>query len=119
VLAGDPGGLMGLRSWLVRLAVLAGLALVVAACAGQRPPAGQAGQPMPTPPKVRYANIGGYLLGYECAGTGRPTVILEAGYTASGVASASPVWPGAGPPVPGPRRHLMVPWDASSSEKAT
>jgi hypothetical protein len=63
------------RAWLAVLAVLA-----VVACGGAaRPP----GQPAPSPPKVRYANIGGYLPAYECAGTGRPTVILEAGYTAS------------------------------------
>jgi pimeloyl-ACP methyl ester carboxylesterase len=40
---------------------------------------------------VRYANIGGYLLAYECAGTGNPTVILEAGYTASGIDTYGPV----------------------------
>ncbi len=31
------------------------------------------------------ADVGGYSLAYECLGTGSPTVILEAGYTASGV----------------------------------
>jgi pimeloyl-ACP methyl ester carboxylesterase len=31
------------------------------------------------------ADIGGYSLAYECAGKGRPIVILEAGYTASGL----------------------------------
>jgi hypothetical protein len=40
---------------------------------------------------VRYANIGGYLLAYECAGTGSPAVILEAGYTASGISTYGPV----------------------------
>ena len=30
------------------------------------------------------ANFGGYSLAYECKGAGSPTVILEAGYTASG-----------------------------------
>jgi alpha/beta hydrolase fold len=31
------------------------------------------------------ADIGGYALAWECAGTGSPTVVLEAGYTASGI----------------------------------
>jgi hypothetical protein len=42
-------------------------------------------------PAVRYASIGGYLLAYQCAGTGSPTVILEAGYTASGISTYGPV----------------------------
>jgi pimeloyl-ACP methyl ester carboxylesterase len=74
------------RAWLAVLAVLA-----VAACGGAALPARQAGQPAPAPPKVRYANIGGYLLAYKCAGTGSPTVILEAGYTASGISTYGPV----------------------------
>jgi pimeloyl-ACP methyl ester carboxylesterase len=73
------------RAWLAVLAVLA-----AAACGGA-PPAGQAGQPGPAPAQARYANIGGYLLAYECAGTGHPTVILEAGYTASGISTYGPV----------------------------
>jgi hypothetical protein len=36
-------------------------------------------------PQIRLADVGGYKLAYECAGTGSPTVILEAGYTASGI----------------------------------
>ena len=31
------------------------------------------------------ADIGGYSLAYQCEGSGSPTVILEAGYTASGI----------------------------------
>ena len=31
------------------------------------------------------ADIGGYSLAFECEGTGSPTVVLEAGYTASGI----------------------------------
>jgi pimeloyl-ACP methyl ester carboxylesterase len=31
------------------------------------------------------ADVGGYSLAYECMGSGSPTVILEAGYTASGI----------------------------------
>ena len=82
---------MILRSLVARLGVVSSLALMVGACGGAAPPAGQAGQPVPAPPKVRYADIGGYLLAYECAGTGSPTVILEAGYTASGISTYGPV----------------------------
>lgn len=85
------------RGWLAVLAVLA-----VAACGGAARPARQPGQPVPTPPTVRYANIGGYLLAYECAGTGSPTVILEAGYTASGISTYGPVV------VPALARHTRV-----------
>jgi hypothetical protein len=31
------------------------------------------------------ADIGGYTLAYQCQGSGSPTVLLEAGYTASGI----------------------------------
>ena len=75
---------MDLRSLRARL-VLASVALAVAACSSQAPPAGQATQPAAAQPRIGYANIGGYLLAYECAGTGRPAVILEPGYTASGI----------------------------------
>jgi hypothetical protein len=51
-----------------------------------------AAKPRPAgPPTVRYANIGGYRLAYECAGYGTPAVILEAGYTASGIGTCGPV----------------------------
>lgn len=36
-------------------------------------------------PTIQLADVGGYKLAYECAGTGSPAVILEAGYTASGI----------------------------------
>ncbi len=75
---------MDLRSLRARL-VLAGAVLAMAACSGQAPPAGQGRQPAAAKPRIGYANIGGYLLAYECAGTGRPAVVLEAGYTASGI----------------------------------
>lgn len=39
---------------------------------------------VPTP-EIQLADVGGYRLAYECAGTGSPAVILEAGYTASGI----------------------------------
>jgi len=38
-------------------------------------------------PDAGRADIGGYSLAYQCEGTGSPTVILEAGYTASGIAT--------------------------------
>ena len=79
---------MILRSLVTRLGIVSVLALMVVACS-VAPPARQASQR--TPLRVRYANIGGYLLAYECAGTGSPTVILEAGYTASGIDTYGPV----------------------------
>jgi hypothetical protein len=81
---------MGLRSVRAWLAIAAGLALAAAACSGQATPSEQGGHAA-AQPKVAYANIGGYLLAYECAGTGSPTVILEAGYTASGISTYGPV----------------------------
>jgi hypothetical protein len=77
-----------LRSLVTRLGTISGLAMMVVACSSVAPPARQVSQ---TTPRVRYANIGGYLLAYECAGTGSPTVILEAGYTASGISTYGPV----------------------------
>src|SRR5262245_51043748 len=74
------------RGWLAVVAILA-----VAGCGGSARPARQPGQPAPERPAVRYADIGGYRLAYECAGTGSPTVILEAGYTASGISTYGPV----------------------------
>jgi pimeloyl-ACP methyl ester carboxylesterase len=65
--------------------------VAVAACGGAAPRARPAAQRAAALPAVRYANIGGYLLAYQCAGTGRPTVILEAGYTASGISTYAPV----------------------------
>lgn len=66
-------------------AVIMGVA--VAACA--RAPA--ITPRLAAPPTVGYANIGGYRLAYECAGHGSPAVILEAGYTASGIDTYGPV----------------------------
>jgi pimeloyl-ACP methyl ester carboxylesterase len=74
------------RSTWAWLGIAVGLA-GPAACAGQVPgtPSSSAA---PSVPKVAFANIGGYRLAYECAGPRVPravTVILEAGYTASGI----------------------------------
>jgi pimeloyl-ACP methyl ester carboxylesterase len=67
-----------------------GLILSLASCAGPGSAGMRGAQAGATMPATGYANIGGYLLAYECAGTGTagpgpPTVILEAGYTASGI----------------------------------
>jgi pimeloyl-ACP methyl ester carboxylesterase len=81
---------MDLRSspgWLV---VLVGVALAVVACGSQAPLVSQGKHAGAARPKIGYADIGGYRLAYECAGTGRPTVILEAGYTASGIDTYGP-----------------------------
>ena len=79
-------GLRSVRGWLAVVAVVA-----VAACSGAAPHDRPHAQRASALPAVRYANIGGYLLAYECAGTGRPSVILEAGYTASGISTYGPV----------------------------
>jgi pimeloyl-ACP methyl ester carboxylesterase len=47
-----------------------------------------ASSPTPAPSasvNAGRADIGGYSLAYQCEGRGSPTVILEAGYTASGI----------------------------------
>jgi len=78
---------MDLGSRRARLAVF-GLVLAAVACSGPAAPVRQtapAGQVTPAQPRLEYADVGGYRLAYECAGEGQPTVILEAGYTASGV----------------------------------
>jgi pimeloyl-ACP methyl ester carboxylesterase len=62
------------------VALVLGSVSILAAC-GSAPPASRA----VASPSFGQANIGGYSLAYECAGTGSPTVILEAGYTASGL----------------------------------
>jgi hypothetical protein len=80
--------LRSMRAW---LAVVAGLAVAVVACGGQAPPTAQASRPAPGQPEIAYADVGGYRLAYECAGTGQPTVILAAGYTASGIDTYGPV----------------------------
>ena len=75
----------------VRLVVLAGVAVLIAACGGPATSANRGHQAISLPPKVGFANIGGYRLAYECVGIGHPAVILEAGYTASGIDTYGPV----------------------------
>jgi hypothetical protein len=71
---------MGLRSW---AGAAGGSGRSGPGRRGLRRP-GDAGRPgsqvTTVQPKVAYANIGGYLLAYECAGTGSPI----AGSTAAG-----------------------------------
>src|SRR5262249_61171117 len=83
--------------WMQRL-VFASLAVAVAACSGQATQARQGHRATTARPKIAYANIGGYLLAYECAGKGRPTVNPGAGDTPSGVRTHGSV--GLSPPGP-------------------
>jgi hypothetical protein len=68
------------------MSALRGLAAIAALLAFA--PCGQAqtAAPSSSSPTLEAgrADIGGYSLAYQCQGTGSPTVILEAGYTASG-----------------------------------
>lgn len=61
------------------------LLLVAASCSGGGSPPGHVRPSSPGAPRIHRADVGGYRLAYECAGSGGPTVILEAGYTASGI----------------------------------
>jgi pimeloyl-ACP methyl ester carboxylesterase len=60
------------------------LAIVVASCG---PGTSTPGTGQSALPRIFLADVGGYHLAFECAGSGSggPTVILEAGYTASGI----------------------------------
>jgi pimeloyl-ACP methyl ester carboxylesterase len=66
---------------------LAASILLMAACTSNGPASAPAPAPSPViaSPLIERADVGGYQLAYECAGTGSPAVILEAGYTASGI----------------------------------
>ncbi len=70
-----------------RIRNLAGFAaLMVGAAACTSAPVPHAAAPsILDSPAIQLADVGGYRLAYECAGAGSPTVILEAGYTASGI----------------------------------
>jgi pimeloyl-ACP methyl ester carboxylesterase len=74
------------------LAVSVGVVLAAGSCSG----GAQTPGPSPRPPgatasrRIGRADVGGYSLAYECAGTGSPTVMLEAGYTASGIDTYGP-----------------------------
>ena len=80
-----------MRRRVVRLACLAVVALA-SACSGDssRPPAASPSGGVAGSAVRGLADIGGYSLAYECSGSGSPTVILEAGYTASGVDTFGP-----------------------------
>src|SRR5215472_1697963 len=85
---------MDFRSLAAVAVALATPAVLLPGCGGSGPGGSASNRPQravsngassPTLPVVKFAKFGGYLLAYECAGTGSPTVILEAGYTASGI----------------------------------
>jgi pimeloyl-ACP methyl ester carboxylesterase len=61
------------------------LLLAAAACSGGGSPAVDVRPSSTSAPRISMADVGGYRLAYACAGMGSPTVILEAGYTASGI----------------------------------
>jgi len=70
----------------VRL-VCGGLLVLAGGCSAGQSLQSTASPSAVSPPSAvsGRADVGGYSLAYECLGTGSPTVILEAGYTASGV----------------------------------
>jgi pimeloyl-ACP methyl ester carboxylesterase len=78
--------LRSLRAWLV---VLVGVALAAVACGGQAP-VSEGKQAAAARPQDRLCEYRRLPAGYECAGMGRPTVVLEAGYTASGIDAYGP-----------------------------
>jgi hypothetical protein len=70
----------------VRTSCVLGI-LLLASCTGG---ASATSTPSPSASQSLEAgrvDIGGYSLAYQCEGSGSPTVILEAGYTASGIAT--------------------------------
>jgi pimeloyl-ACP methyl ester carboxylesterase len=61
--------------------------MALASCSG---PAATTGATASPSLEAGRADIGGYSLAYQCEGSGSPTVLLEAGYTASGIGTFSP-----------------------------
>jgi pimeloyl-ACP methyl ester carboxylesterase len=61
------------------------VAVLVMALASCSSGAATTGTPASPTLDAGRADIGGYSLAYQCEGSGSPTVILEAGYTASGI----------------------------------
>lgn len=76
---------MGRR--LVAPLVCVGVLVLACGCGDSRNPQSPTSPSAVSPAPVvsGRADVGGYSLAYECMGTGSPTVVLEAGYTASGV----------------------------------
>ncbi len=73
---------MSRRDRLIDVLAIVGAVVLLAGCgSGSSVTAHSAGPK----PRVGRADVGGYSLAYQCAGHGTPTVILEAGYTASGL----------------------------------
>ena len=48
---------------------------------------GRPGSERSTPPSAGRVDVGGYELAYECHGSGSPTIVTEAGYDSSGIAT--------------------------------
>jgi len=69
-----------------RSAAVFALVLVAVACTGSDRSSAPPPEASPSLAAGR-ADIGGYELAYQCEGDGSPTVLLEAGYTASGIAT--------------------------------
>src|SRR5439155_6063471 len=61
------------------------LLMATAACSAGSSPSGHASAGPLGAARISLADVGGYRLAYVCAGSGSPAVILEAGYTASGI----------------------------------
>src|SRR6478752_1771549 len=77
---------MGVKGLIRRWGAFAGGLAVVACASCTSAPAPRTPEPsVLTTPEIKVAGVGGYKLAYECAGSGSPTVLLEAGYTASGI----------------------------------
>jgi pimeloyl-ACP methyl ester carboxylesterase len=70
---------------LERVLFLATSLLVATACSKGAALDSPSGPPPSATPETGRADIGGYSLAYGCEGSGSPTVLLEAGYTASGI----------------------------------
>jgi len=68
----------------VRHAFVVGILLFLASCTGD---SSVTAAPPSASLEAGRADIGGYSLAYQCEGSGSPTVLLEAGYTASGIAT--------------------------------
>ena len=66
-----------MRKWITALTFV-----TVASCTGTAATTSPTASPSL---EAGRADIGGYTLAYQCEGSGSPTVLLEAGYTASGI----------------------------------
>jgi len=65
--------------------VAAGLVIAASSCVAHTPDSNTVRARSTHAALSGRAHVGGYSLAYECMGSGSPTVVLEAGYTASGI----------------------------------